>query len=158
MTTAEHDKRRSWITLVIFLAVVIAVGGFIGSSTNTGEWYQFLNKPPFNPPSWLFPPVWFILYVMVAIAGWRTWMRDRSSAAMKVWFAQLLLNWAWTPTFFLAHLLWPALAIIIVLLALIVLFILAVRRYDRISAGLFVPYALWVAFAALLNGWIALMN
>ena len=157
-TIAPKSSPRSWITLAIFIAVVVVVGGLIGSQTNTGEWYQSLDKPPFNPPAWLFPPVWFTLYVMIAVAGWLTWHRDRSSAAMKVWFAQLVLNWAWTPTFFVAHLLWPAFAIIILLLASIILFILAVRRHDAVSAWLFVPYALWVAFAALLNLTIALAN
>jgi translocator protein len=158
-TTAQSRRTStSWLTLAVFLLVVIGVGGLIGSQTDTGPWYQGLEKPPFNPPSWLFPPVWFTLYVMIAIAGWRTWERDRSSAAMRVWFGQMLLNWAWTPTFFMAHLLWPGFVVIIALLLLIVLFILAVRRPDPLSAWLFVPYAAWVAFASLLNLSIALLN
>jgi tryptophan-rich sensory protein len=157
-TTAELTKPRSWLALALFLAIVIGVGGLIGSQTNTGEWYQSLNKPPFNPPSWLFAPVWFTLYAMIAVAGWRTWTLHRTSTAMTLWFGQLLLNWAWTPTFFMAHLLWPAFAIIIALLVLVVLFILITRHYDKLSAWLFVPYALWVGFASLLNLWIAVTN
>ena len=71
---------------------------------------------------------------------------------------QMVLNWAWSPTWFTLHLLWPAFAIIIAILALIVAFIVASWKIDRVSAWLFVPYALWVAFASYLNLSIAILN
>ena len=155
---ADYKTPRPWLILAAFIIVVVGVGGLIGSLSAPGGWYQNLNKPPFNPPNWLFGPVWTILYVMIAIAGWRIWMIDRTSTPMKIWFAQMVLNWAWTPVWFVAQLLWPAFAIIIVILALIIAFILTARKHDTIAAWLFVPYAAWVAFASLLAFSIAILN
>lgn len=155
---ADHRRPRDWALLVAFIVVVVGIGGLIGSQSAPGAWYQGLEKPPFNPPNWVFAPVWFTLYVMIAVAGWRTWMRDRSGAAMKLWTGQMLLNWAWTPVWFIAQMLWPAFAIIVVLLALIIVFIAVSWRSDRLAALLFVPYAAWVGFASVLNLSIALLN
>ncbi|MEO8757359.1 MAG: TspO/MBR family protein, partial [Devosia sp.] len=81
----DRRSRRSWITIAAFVLVVVAVGGLIGVNTAPGAWYQGLNKPPFNPPNWLFGPVWFALYVMVGIAGARTFLRDPASPQMLLW-------------------------------------------------------------------------
>lgn len=155
---ADYKTPRPWLILAAFVIIVVGVGGLIGSLSAPGGWYQNLVKPPFNPPNWLFAPVWTILYVMIAVAGWRIWMIDRTSTPMKIWFAQMVLNWAWTPVWFVAQLLWPAFAIIIVILALIIAFILTARKHDTIAAWLFVPYAAWVAFASLLALSIAILN
>jgi benzodiazapine receptor len=149
---------RALILLAVFLAVVIGVGAVIGISTAPGEWYASLEKPPFNPPNWLFGPVWFVLYVLIAVAGWRTFLAEPNGAAMKIWYAQMGLNWLWSPTWFSLHLLWPAFVVIISILALIVAFIVTARRRDPLSAWMFVPYAAWVAFASLLNLSIAVLN
>jgi benzodiazapine receptor len=149
---------RSWIVLIGFLLVVLGVGSLIGIVTAPGEWYASLEKPPFNPPSWLFAPVWTTLYILIAIAGWRTFERDARSSEMALWIGQMLLNWLWSPLFFVLHWLWPAVAVIVVLLALILTFIARTWRHDRVSAWLFVPYAAWVCFATLLNVSLALLN
>jgi benzodiazapine receptor len=149
---------RSLVLLAVFLAVVIGVGALIGVSTAPGEWYAGLDKPPFNPPNWLFGPVWFALYVMIAIAGWRTFLRAPNSTTMKVWYAQMALNWLWSPVWFSLHLLWPAFAVIVSILALILVFISRTWNEDRTSAWLFVPYAAWVSFASVLNLSIAILN
>lgn len=159
MTTAiDYKAPRTWLTLAIFVVVVIGVGGLIGSQSTPGEWYESLAKPPFNPPNWIFGPVWLTLYVMIAVAGWRIWMLAPSSTAMKIWFAQMLANWVWSPVWFIGQMLWPAFAIITVILALIIAFILVARQRDKIAAWLFVPYMAWVAFASLLNLSIAILN
>jgi translocator protein len=159
MAPAEDIKTpRSWITLAIFLVVVIGVGALIGTQSTPGEWYQNLEKPPFNPPNWVFGPVWFTLYAMIAVAGWRIWSIDASSTTMKLWFAQMLLNWAWSPVWFIGQMLWPAFAIIVALLATIVAFIALARKQDKLAAWLFVPYLAWVSFATLLNLSIAILN
>lgn len=155
---ADYKTPRPWLTLSIFLLVVIGVGALIGTLSAPGAWYQNLDKPPFNPPSWVFGPVWFTLYVMIAVAGWRIWMIDRNSGTMKIWFGQMVLNWAWSPVWFVGQMLWPAFAIIICMLALIVAFIIAGRKMDPLAAWLFVPYAAWVSFASVLNLSIALLN
>jgi len=155
---ADYKTPRPWLTLVIFLVVVIGVGGFIGYQSVPGEWYQNLNKPPFNPPNWVFGPAWFTLYILIAVAGWRIWMIDAKSTAMMIWFAQMAFNWAWSPIWFIGQMMWPAFAVILVILALIIVFIVTARRLDRVAAWLFVPYLAWVSFATLLNLSIALLN
>ncbi|WP_421760401.1 TspO/MBR family protein [Devosia sp.] len=159
-TIASPDYRspRALFLLAAFVIVVFAVGGLIGVSSAPGEWYATLNKPPFNPPNWVFGPVWSVLYIMIAVAGWRTYMVEPRGHAMLIWVGQMVLNWLWSPTWFTLHLLWPAFVVIAAILALIVLFI-ANRWYrDRVSALLFVPYAAWVGFANLLNLSIAILN
>ena len=144
--------------LVLFLVIVIGGGLAIGSVTVPGGWYQALEKPPFNPPNWIFAPVWTILYVFIAVAGWRVWRRDPHGPALKVWVLQLLLNFAWSPTFFRLHQVALALAIVAALLVCVLVFIVLARRVDRPAAWLFVPYAAWVAFATLLTGSILVLN
>jgi len=149
---------RAVAWLAVFLLVVVGVGAVIGTTTAPGAWYAGLEKPPFNPPNWLFAPVWFTLYVLIAIAGWRTFLQDAGGRSMQLWYAQMALNWAWSPVWFSLHLLWPAFAVIVLLLAAIIGFILVTRRRDPLAAWLFAPYLAWVAFASLLNLSIALLN
>lgn len=144
--------------LVLFLALVLGGGLVIGYLTAPDEWYAALAKPVFNPPAWLFAPVWTVLYVLIAVAGWRVWRHARGGAAMKLWWAQLVLNFLWSPVFFAAHAIGAALGIIVLLLALILAFIGVTWRQDRAAAWLFVPYAAWVAFATALNAAIFSLN
>jgi len=126
--------------------------------TASCEWYAGLAKPPFNPPNWVFAPVWTVLYVLIAVAGWRTFERDRSGWAMKLWWAQLVLNFLWSPVFFAVHRIGLALLVILLLLAAILAFLVMSWRQNRVAAWLFAPYAAWVAFAAVLNGSIWLLS
>jgi tryptophan-rich sensory protein len=144
--------------LTLFLLLVVGGGVAIGFLTAPGEWYAGLAKPPFNPPNWVFAPVWTVLYVLIAVAGWRTFERDRSSWPMKLWWAQLVLNFLWSPVFFAAHRIGLALLVILLLLAAILAFLVMSWRQSRVAAWLFAPYAAWVAFAAVLNGSIWLLN
>jgi benzodiazapine receptor len=155
---ADYKTPRPWLALGIFLVMVIGVGALIGTQSVPGEWYQSLAKPPFNPPNWIFGPVWFTLYVMIAVAGWRTFLAEPNGTSMKLWYGQMALNWLWSPTWFSLHWLWPAFVVIISILALIVLFIANCWQRDRLSAVLFLPYAAWVSFASLLNLSIAILN
>ncbi|ESZ49865.1 TspO/MBR family protein [Mesorhizobium sp. RSR565B] len=149
---------QRYVSLLLFLLLVLGGGLLIGYATLPGEWYASLAKPPFNPPNWVFAPAWTLLYVLIAVAGWRTWERERAAAAMKIWALQLVLNFAWSPTFFGAKQMGPALVVILALLASIALFIARVWNRDRVSGWLFAPYAAWVAFATLLNASLLLLN
>lgn len=156
---AEHTGRKNRpLTLILFLALVLGGGLALGAITVTGGWYETLVKPPFNPPNWAFGPAWTILYVLIAIAGWRTWERARAGTAMKLWWVQLILNFLWTPVYFGAHQIGLALIVILALLATILAFIRASWTPDRVASWLFLPYAAWVAFAAYLNGSIWVLN
>jgi len=150
--------RPSLLVLAAFLVVVIAVGTAIGLLNTPGAWFAGLAKPSFEPPNWLFAPVWLILYVLIAIAGWRSFNLEPRGREAPLWLLQMLLNWLWSPVFFSLHALWLAFGIIGLLLLVILCFIGVAWPRDRTAALLFVPYALWVAFATLLNLSLAWSN
>lgn len=147
-----------YASLAVFLVLVLGGGLLIGYATLPGAWYAALAKPAFNPPNWVFGPVWSLLYVLIAIAGWRIWRTLVSGAAKTLWIVQLVLNFLWSPVFFGAEMPRAGLAVIILLLAAILGFIVAAWNEDRSAAWLFVPYAFWVAFATLLNLSIVWLN
>jgi tryptophan-rich sensory protein len=152
-----NRSTSDFLYLGLFLLVVLAVGFTIGFVFRPGEWYLGLNKPFFTPPGWVFGPVWTIVYILIAVAGWRTFVTEGTSApAFRLWLMQMLLNWAWTPVFFGAQLILPALVIIIALLATTILFMISAR--DRIATACFAPYALWLTFAGSLNLAVAILN
>ncbi len=146
------------LSLAAFVTVVLGGGILIGYTTPPDAWYSELAKPSFNPPGWIFGPVWSVLYICIAVAGWRLWLSDREGAALKLWLAQMALNFLWSPLFFAAHRIDWAFAVILMLLATILLFIRSVWARDRVPALLFLPYAAWVAFASALNGSILFLN
>jgi tryptophan-rich sensory protein len=154
---------RAIAALAGFVAVCLAVGAIGGLSTasSVGTWYQTLAKPSFNPPDWVFAPVWTILYVTMGVAAWRVWRQLGFLAGrvpLRLFGAQLLLNLLWTFLFFgLRH---PAAAFfeILLLIAAIVATIVAFRRVDKWAELMMVPYLMWVLFAAVLNGAIWYLN
>ena len=160
MSTATLGNRPpAWLSLLPFLAAVVAVavlGGLAASSS--AETYRALELPPFAPPSWLFGPVWTVLYVMIALAGWRAWRAGAGAGAVVLWGLQLALNLAWTPLFFAADRYGWALVDIVALLVAIAATIAAFRRTSGLAAWLMVPYAAWVAFATALNAAIVVLN
>jgi benzodiazapine receptor len=163
-TTTKYLKpRRDVLGLVAFLVLCLVVSG-IGATitaTTVGTWYQALHKPPFNPPDWIFAPVWTTLYVFMAIAGWRVWRRaplEVTRMALTVFTVQLALNLAWSFIFFGLQQIGLALVEIVILLLAIVTNIVLFWRIDRWAGVLFVPYLLWVAFATVLNASLWLLN
>ncbi len=149
--------------LGVFLAAValVAFTGSMFTPAADPAWYAGLRKPSFNPPNWVFGPVWTVLYILIAVSAWLVWRRagwTEGRRALLWWFAQLVLNVAWPPIFFGAHLLGLALVIIIGLLVAIVGTILAFRRHHALAAALLAPYLAWVAFATLLNASIWRLN
>ncbi|WP_081369112.1 TspO/MBR family protein [Bradyrhizobium japonicum] len=146
------------LQLLVFVVGVVGIGWLIGATNLPGEWYAALAKPGFVPPNWAFPVAWTILYIMIAVAGWRTFRREPSGRAMQVWAAQLALNFVWSPVMFTMHQIGAALVILICLFVAIVTYISLETSWDRLAAELFVPYAAWVAFAGLLNAAIWRLN
>ncbi|WAP67080.1 TspO/MBR family protein [Jiella pelagia] len=146
-----------YLPLPLFLLLSVGGGGLIGLAVETGGWYADLAKPSFNPPDWVFAPVWGTLYIFIGFAGWRVW-RSGLGAAHKLWWLQLALNFAWPPVFFSAHTLGAALIVILALDAAVVAFMAATWRTERISALLFLPYLAWVAYASLLNAALWWLN
>ena len=144
--------------LVLFLIVTLGGGLLVGLTNQPGEWYDTLQKPFFNPPNWVFGPAWTTLYVLIAIAGARIFARARGSVAMIAWWAQLVLNFAWMPTFFTLQRPDLAMIVIALLLVSILVFIATTWRRDRLSALLFLPYLLWTLYASALNYALWQMN
>ncbi|MDP9838715.1 MULTISPECIES: TspO/MBR family protein [Rhizobium/Agrobacterium group] len=150
-------SRGSYTALFLFLVLVVAVGFTIGLIIRPGEWYQSLTKPWFTPPNWLFAPAWTLVYILIAIAGWRvTTVEGFNSIAFRLWMAQMLSNWTWTPVFFGFHQIELGLAVIVCLLAIVVAFMIKVQ--DRFARWCFAPYALWLVYATSLNAAIFLLN
>ena len=149
---------RDLRSIVLFILVVLGGGIVIGTMTAPGDRYSNLNKPFFNPPAWIFAPVWTLLYLGIAIAGWRVWRRDGETVLWRLWIIQMGLNFFWSPVFFVAQQPVLALVVIITLLSAILAFIAVGWRNNRIAALLFVPYAAWVGFATALNAAILLLN
>ncbi len=148
----------NWFIRIAFFALTLGGGILIGTLTAPGNWYAQLSKPAFNPPNWIFGPVWTVLYVLIAMVGWRQFDTDRSSTTMKLWWTQLGLNFLWSPTFFVLQMPWLAFVVIFALLIVIVMFIAQVRHTDRVSALAFLPYLAWVIFATALNLSFAILN
>lgn len=147
-----------YASLAVFILLVLGLGTLIGLATLPGDWYAGLTKPPFNPPNWVFGPVWSLLYVLIAVAGWLVWRSEPGGPAMRAWIAQLVLNFLWSPVFFGARQVGLALVVVALLLATILTFMRLAWKRHRAAAWLFVPYACWVAFATLLNASIWLLN
>ena len=154
--------RRDIAGLAVFVAINVSVSALGGWATakSVGTWYAALAKPAFNPPDWVFAPVWSALYLMIAVAGWRAWRRGGAGArhALAVYAVQLALNLSWSFVFFGARLIGPALLVIAALLAAIVANAALFWRVDRWAGALLVPYAAWVSFAALLNAALWRLN
>ncbi len=160
MTAIGQSKPFNVSTLrsLAFIAVVLGAGMTIGYLNVPGQWYATLHKPSFNPPDWIFAPVWTVLFVLIAIAGSRTWERGSLSAAMILWFAQMALNFSWSPVFFSLHMIAAALVIVAALFVSVIAFIVLQWPQDKTSALMFVPYAFWVGFATILNFAVLILN
>ncbi|MBE0612828.1 MAG: tryptophan-rich sensory protein [Burkholderiales bacterium] len=160
---SASTRKRDTIGFAVFLALCLAVSAIGGAATasSVGTWYQTLAKPSFNPPNWIFAPVWTALYFMMAIAGWRVWRREGLRAArwpLTLFALQLALNLCWSILFFGLRSIGGALVEIFVLLLAIVATTVVFWKRDRVAGMLFIPYVGWVGFAAVLNAALWRLN
>ena len=151
-STPRARGARTWWALLGFGAAVTAAAaiGVLGVSGTTDE-YAGLRQPDWAPPSWLFGPVWTVLYALIAIAGWLVWRKVGFGPALWAWTAQLVLNAIWTPLFFGAGRYGLAFAEIVLMWLAIGVTVALFRRISRPAALLMLPYWAWVTFAAALN-------
>ena len=152
-----------WKTLVIFIAIPLAVGGLAALLTaDAMVAYQALNKPAFSPPGWVFPVVWTVLYVLMGYAGYRVYTADAPKEAKRdaflIYGAQLLANFAWSILFFRLELRLTAFFWLFGLWLLIFATIRLFCRVDDRAGDLLLPYLLWVTYAAYLNLGAFLLN
>lgn len=141
------------LALVGFFALVFSVAalGGLATASSVGTWYASLAKPSWTPPPWLFGPAWTFLYATMAVAAWRVWRRPARGRALGWFAAQLALNAAWSPVFFGLRQPGWGFALIVLLWLAIGGTLVASWRVSRLAGALFVPYWLWVSFAAALN-------
>ena len=151
------------ITLLICLLIPLAIGGISGFATATSitDWYVTLNKPSFNPPNYLFAPVWTSLYTLMGISLFIIWRspegRNRNNALL-IFAVQLALNFFWSFLFFKFNLIGVALVEIVLLWTSILMMIIYFKRISKLAAYIQIPYLLWVSFATVLNAAIWFLN
>jgi benzodiazapine receptor len=143
----------NWLLLVIFIIVceLVGISGSIFTVKAIPTWYATLKKPMFNPPNWIFGPVWTILYALQGIAAYLVFRASGIGLALGIFIIQLLLNALWTSLFFGVKRLGAALIELIVLLICIVATIMLFFGINALAAWLMVPYMFWSAFATALN-------
>ena len=143
---------KSSIALVLFIAAAF-VAASVGALFTPGEWYAQLAKPSWNPPAWVFAPVWTLLYISIGVSGWLVWRRTGLvvNAAFTVFALQLVLNAAWSWLFFGLHRPDLAFADIVLLWLSILATLLLFWRETRLAGAVLIPYLAWVSFATLLN-------
>ena len=156
-------KTKEIIALIVCVAIPLTVGGISGFATasSVSDWFLTLNKPVFNPPSYLFSPVWTTLYILMGISLfliWRSPKGKKRNDALMIFALQLLLNFAWSFFFFYFRQIGIALADIIILWMLILAMIIMFYRVSKTAAWLQIPYILWVSFATALNTGIWMLN
>ena len=143
---------NSIISLVVSFVICFAAA-FVGTRWLPDEWFKKLNKPSWNPPNWLFAPVWTLLYALMAIAAWQVWEQAGVSAAplLALFVVQLVMNAAWTWVFFGLHRPDRAFVEIVVLWVFIAATLLGFWQMNPLAGLLLAPYLAWVTFASFLN-------
>lgn len=156
-STLEITPARSALIALESLVLVGAVGWF-ASQFRPGAWYAALDKPPWTPPDAVFGPVWGVLYVAIALAGWLIFARLKSGLAQALWLAQLVLNGLWSWLFFGLHR--PGLALADLMALVVCLVVLLAHLWPRQPASfwLLLPYALWTGYALSLNAGVVALN
>jgi len=151
------NKYLSLFLILLITFIASAIGGFTTASFKE-PWYSQIILPSFNPPSWVFGPVWTTLYVMMSVAIWKIWINSFDLKLLKLYFIHLFFNGTWSIIFFGFHQIGLAL---INLVVIIIFIILLMKRYfirDKVSFYVMVPYFLWSSYALILNSSIFILN
>ena len=153
------------ILKLIFSIVFVQLAGILGAlftATSIGTWYEMINKPVLNPPSWIFGPVWMVLYLLIGISLFLIWdkgvHKKHEKIAIEIFAIQLILNAIWSPIFFGLQNPGAAIIIIVLLWITIVATIVSFYKISKTAAYLLIPYLLWVSFATYLNYSIWVLN
>lgn len=156
----KGDALKLVVSILLCQMAGVIGGFFTASSVNT--WYATLTKPSFNPPNWLFSPVWITLYVLMGVALFLVWRKGLQAEGVKIaiylFGVQLTLNILWSILFFGLKMPLVAFIEIVILWDFILITLLKLRKISRLAGYLFVPYLLWVSFAAVLNFFLWYLN
>ena len=153
--------KNKFLTFILFLAITFLASLIGGLATITFKepWYSLLNKPIFNPPDWVFGPIWTLLYFMMTVSIWLYWhTENRSINTIYIYFIHLIFNTTWSVVFFVFHNMVLAFLVLIILILLIINLILRLKRVKILSAYLMIPYLLWCIFALILNTSLIILN
>lgn len=150
---------------ILFFILISQSAGIIGSfftAPAIAGWYAELNKPLFNPPSWIFAPVWISLYALMGIASYLIWVKRKkeklANTALVIFFIHLIFNALWSIIFFgLKNPMWAFFEILI-LWVMVLILIIIFHKIDKKASYLLIPYVLWVSFATFLNFAIWILN
>jgi len=153
--------KNKFFTFLLFALITYsasAIGGLVTMSFKE-PWYSLINKPSFNPPSWIFAPVWTTLYLMMTIAIWFFWhSKNKDMNTIYIYFIHIVFNTTWSIIFFGLHKIFYALVVLVVLIFLIIILILRFKRVNMLSYYLMIPYLLWCFYALILNINLFLIN
>ena len=153
--------KNKFISFLLFSLITYSASLIGGLATISFKepWYSLLNKPTFNPPDWIFAPVWTSLYLMMTIAIWIFWHnKNRDMNTVYIYFIHLIFNTTWSIVFFVFHHMLLALTVLIALIVLIMILIVRFKRVNLVSSYLMVPYILWCCFALILNFNLIILN
>ena len=151
---------NKYLSLFIILTITFlasAIGGYT-SSVFKEPWYSQLTLASFNPPSWVFGPVWTTLYVMMSLAIWKIWYNTKDKKILNIYFIHLFFNATWSVVFFGFHQIFLAMLNLIIILIFILLLLKIYIKKDKTSFYLMVPYFLWSSYALVLNISIFILN
>ncbi len=153
--------KNKFLSFILF-ALITYLASMIGGLVTVGfkePWYSLINKPTFNPPSWVFAPVWTTLYLMMTIAIWLFWhSRNREMNTIYIYFIHIVFNATWSIVFFGLHQILLALFVLIGLILIIIILMFRFKRVNIVSYYLMIPYLLWCCYALVLNLNIFLLN
>tara|TARA_B110001452_G_scaffold143423_1_gene119260 strand:+ start:858 stop:1322 length:465 start_codon:yes stop_codon:yes gene_type:complete len=151
------NKYLSLFLILLITFIASAIGGFTTTSFKE-PWYSEIILPNFNPPSWVFAPVWTTLYIMMSVAIWRIWISTFELKLLKLYFIHLFFNATWSIVFFGFHKIGFALINLIIILIFIIILMQRYLTRDKISFYLMIPYFLWSIYALILNSTIFILN
>ena len=152
--------RNKYLSLFIILTITFvasAIGGFTTSQFKE-PWYSSLTLSPYNPPSWVFGPVWTTLYVFMSLAIWKVWTKLYETKILIIYFIHILFNASWSVVFFGFHEILLSLINLIIILAMVIYLTIIFKSRDNLSFVLMVPYLLWSSYALFLNASILILN
>ena len=152
--------KNKYLSLAIIILITFSasfIGGYVTTSFKE-PWYSEIILPSFNPPSWVFAPVWTTLYIMMSLAIWRVWIKLSDKKILEIYLYHLFFNATWSVIFFGFHLIELALFNLIIILFFIIKLMRIYFEKERFSFYLMVPYLLWSSYAFILNLTIAILN
>jgi benzodiazapine receptor len=146
------------LTIILLITFVAPTIGGYATSAFKEPWYSQIILPSFNPPSWVFAPVWSSLYLMMSLAIWKIWIKIFDSKLIKLYFVHIFFNSTWTIVFFGFHQIGLALINLIIILVFIIILMKEYFSKDKISFYLMIPYISWSSYALVLNSAIFILN